>query len=135
MKTVLQFPDGFIWGTSTSGHQTEGWNEASDWWAWEQEGLIYDGTTSGVSVDYWNRFGEDHALMSHLDYQGFRLGVEWARIEPSRNVIKHRCIETISPHSRVAARTRHQDLLDPASLGPATVGGVSERLVEPQHSG
>jgi len=27
------FPDGFLWGTATSGHQIEGNNTASDWWA------------------------------------------------------------------------------------------------------
>ena len=47
----LNFPDNFIWGTSTAGHQVEGSNEFSDWWAWEQEGLIEDGTVSGRAME------------------------------------------------------------------------------------
>ena len=90
----LNFPDHFIWGTSTAGHQIEGGNAFSDWWAWEQKGLIDDGTVSGRAMDYWNRHEEDHALMAKLDYKGFRLGIEWARVEPQkgnfdRNVIEH----------------------------------------------
>lgn len=80
----LNFPDNFIWGTSSSGHQIEGLNEFSDWWAWEQEGLIEDGTVSGRAMDYWNRHEEDHALMAKLAYKGFRLGIEWARVEPQK---------------------------------------------------
>lgn len=82
MKRELRFPEGFLWGTAAAGHQVEGSNEHSDWWAWEQRGKIRDGTTSGISVDYWNRYDEDHALMAELGYGAHRLGVEWARVEP-----------------------------------------------------
>lgn len=76
------FPENFTWGTATAGHQVEGHNHYSNWWAWEQLGHVRDGTTSGGSVDYWNRFEEDHSLMNKLGFQAFRLGIEWARIEP-----------------------------------------------------
>jgi beta-glucosidase len=78
----LVFPKGFVWGTSTAGHQVEGHNDKSDWWKFEQEGKIKDGTRSGKSVDYWNRYEEDHDLMVKLGYQAFRLGIEWAKFEP-----------------------------------------------------
>jgi len=81
----LLFPLGFIWGTSSAGHQVEGGNEHSDWWAWEKAGLIEDGTVSGRAMDYWNRHEEDHALMAQLNYNGFRLGIEWARVEPKQD--------------------------------------------------
>ena len=83
----LQFPDGFVWGTATAGHQIEGGNKASDWWEWETLGLIEDGTRSGRAVDYWNRFEEDHALMASFGLKAFRLGIEWSRIEPERGRI------------------------------------------------
>lgn len=83
MGKALRFPEGFVWGTSTAGHQIEGWNDNSDWWAFEQKGLIRDGSTSGKAVDYWNKYEDDHALMSELGYPAFRLGLEWAKIEPS----------------------------------------------------
>lgn len=83
MARELLFPDRFVWGTAASGHQTEGHNDASDWWDFEQkEGVIADGTRSGRAVDYWNRFDDDHALMARLGYRAFRLGVEWAKVEP-----------------------------------------------------
>ena len=94
MRDLLRFPEGFIWGTSTGGHQVEGDNEYSDWWAWEKEGLVHDGTTSGRSVDYWRRYEEDHALMARLDYKGFRLGIEWARVEPEPGRYDYNVIET-----------------------------------------
>ncbi len=63
-RDSLNFPENFIWGTSTAGHQVEGGNAFSDWWAWEQKGLIEDGTVSGRAMDYWNRHEADHALMA-----------------------------------------------------------------------
>ena len=82
MNSELRFPAGFRWGTATAGHQIEGGNEHSNWWAWEQEGKVNDGTRSGRACDYWNRYAEDHDLMVDLGHQMFRLGIEWARLEP-----------------------------------------------------
>ncbi len=79
----LRFPDGFWWGTASAGHQVEGDNVHSNWWKWEQLGLVNDGSRSGRACDYWNRFGEDHALLRALGMNAIRLGVEWARLEPA----------------------------------------------------
>ncbi|MCB0975786.1 MAG: glycoside hydrolase family 1 protein [Actinobacteria bacterium] len=84
MPGDLRFPDGFLWGAATAGHQVEGNNIHSNWWQWEQLGLVDDGTTSGRAVDYWNRWPEDHALVEDLGFGVFRLGIEWARIEPAQ---------------------------------------------------
>ncbi len=78
------FPPGFLWGTATAGHQIEGDNVHSNWWEWEKEGKVNDGSRSGRACDYWNRWAEDHATMQEHGYSVFRLGVEWARIEPAR---------------------------------------------------
>lgn len=78
----ILFPQGFIWGTATSAHQTEGGNTHSDWWAFEHAGNIRDGTTSGMACDTWNRFDEDFRLMQQLGYPNYRMSVEWAKIEP-----------------------------------------------------
>jgi len=80
--TNLSFPDGFLWGSATAGHQIEGDNVHSNWWAWEQEGRVNDGTKSGRACDYWNRFADDHSLMQAHGHNVFRLGLEWSRIEP-----------------------------------------------------
>ena len=90
---ALHFPKGFVWGTSTSGHQIEGWNDSSDWWEWEQRGHVRNGERSGRSVEYWHRYESDHALMSRLGYPVFRLGVEWARIESEPGQIDRQAVE------------------------------------------
>lgn len=78
----LHFPSGFWWGTASAGHQVEGENVHSNWWAWEQQGLVNDGSRSGRACDYWNRYPEDHGLMRALGFGGIRMGIEWARVEP-----------------------------------------------------
>jgi beta-glucosidase len=93
LKRALTFPSGFLWGTSTAGHQIEGNNCHSHWWEWEHQGLIRDGTKSGQAVDYWNRFEEDHDLMHELGYKAFRLSIEWARIEPEPGTFNEEAIE------------------------------------------
>ncbi|HYD48581.1 MAG TPA: glycoside hydrolase family 1 protein [Terriglobales bacterium] len=90
------FPEGFLWGTACAGHQVEGNNTASNWWAWEQLGLVNDGSKSGRACDYWNRYAEDHALMQQHGHSVFRLGVEWARCEPEAG----RCDESALAHYR-----------------------------------
>ncbi len=79
------FPAGFLWGVATAGHQVEGNNTHSNWWAWEQQGLVKDATRSGRACDYWNRFRTDHDLLQKIGCNVFRLGIEWARIEPERD--------------------------------------------------
>ena len=92
MKKEIIFPKGFLWGTASAGHQVEGGNDKSDWWKFESEGKVYDGTVSGKAVDYWNRYEEDHELMAKLGYQAFRLGIEWARVEPEDGVFDMKAV-------------------------------------------
>jgi beta-glucosidase len=92
-QQALVFPKEFVWGTATAGHQIEGHNIHSDWWKFEQEGKIYDGTKSGRCMDYWNRYEEDHELMEKLGYKAFRLGIEWAKIEPEEGRFDMKAIE------------------------------------------
>lgn len=77
-----RFPDDFWWGTASAGHQIEGGNVHSNWWAWEQTGQVNDGSVSGQACDYWNRWPEDHDLIESMGHNSVRMGVEWARIEP-----------------------------------------------------
>ena len=76
------FPPGFLWGVSTSAHQTEGRNSNSDIWAEEHaEGSPYI-DRSGDAIDHWNRWREDVALVASLGVNAYRFSVEWARVEP-----------------------------------------------------
>ncbi|MBX5464984.1 MAG: family 1 glycosylhydrolase [Clostridia bacterium] len=79
----FRFPAGFLWGAATSGHQVEGENRLSDWWAWEQlPGHVAGGDRSGLAADHYRRFREDIGLLADLGLNAYRFGVEWARVEP-----------------------------------------------------
>lgn len=90
----------FLWGASTSGHQVEGNNVNSDWWAREQSlPQMYE--RSGDAVDSYHRYAEDMQLLADAGLNSYRFGIEWARIEPdeghfSRAELQHyrRMIET-----------------------------------------
>jgi len=79
-----QFPKNFLWGVAISGHQTEGNNLNSDWYAWERQGKIMDGNNSGRACGFYHRYQEDIDLAKKLNLNSFRLGIEWSRIEPKR---------------------------------------------------
>jgi beta-glucosidase len=76
-------PPGFLWGTAVSAHQSEGNNTNSDAWLMEniQPSMFKD--RSGDACDSYHRYDEDFALAARLGLNCYRLGVEWARIEPS----------------------------------------------------
>lgn len=74
------FPDGFVWGASTSAHQIEGDNIGSDWWAWEQAGGAIE--PSGAACDSWHRWCDDLDIAGELGLDVVRISVEWARVEP-----------------------------------------------------
>jgi beta-glucosidase len=79
---VLQFPEGFLWGTATSSHQVEGDNDNNDWWAWEEAGHVKDGSRSGKADDWWHRAEEDFGRAQAMGQNTHRLSVEWSRVEP-----------------------------------------------------
>ncbi len=73
----------FLWGAATSSHQVEGQNIHNDWWAWEQEGNIEGGETSGAACDHWKLFKEDLRAARDLGLNSYRFSIEWSRCEPA----------------------------------------------------
>ena len=90
---TTSFPRGFWWGTAAAGHQIEGGNVHSNWWEWEKLGRVNDGSVSGRACDYWNRWSQDHELMVEFGHNCFRLGLEWARIEPEEGAFDDSAID------------------------------------------
>jgi beta-glucosidase len=68
-----------MWGTGASSTQCEGASSSSDWWDWEQRGLV---PPSGQGNGFADQFAEDFALLAGLGLVHHRLSIEWARIEP-----------------------------------------------------
>jgi beta-glucosidase len=77
------FPPGFLWGVSTSAHQTEGGNLASDWWHLENQPGSPVAERCGDAVDSYHRWPEDLDLAARAGFTDCRLGVEWPRVEPA----------------------------------------------------
>jgi len=79
----LLFPDNFLFGASTSAHQTEGNNTNSDWWDFElsKDTPIFE--PSGDACDSYHRYQEDIQLVADFGLNTYRFSIEWARIEPA----------------------------------------------------
>lgn len=90
--SMLKFPDGFLWGAATSAYQVEGGNIRSDWWKWEEAGMLK--YKCGHACRHYELFSNDFDLAKSLNHNAHRLSIEWSRIEPaegefSRGALKH----------------------------------------------
>jgi beta-glucosidase len=108
------FPEGFLFGASTSAHQVEGGNVNNDWWAWEHAAGSPAAEPSGDAIDQYHRYAEDHALLAELGHDAHRLSLEWSRIEPepgefSRAALEHyrRVLGSLAEHGLEAFVTLH----------------------------
>ena len=79
---ALRFPEGFLWGAATAGHQVEGGNVNADLWPleWDEPSLFTE--PSGDACDHYHRYPEDIATLADLGLNAYRFSLEWARIEP-----------------------------------------------------
>src|SRR3974377_2095257 len=83
------FPDGFLWGTATAAHQSEGsLNEdgrgPSMWDSFaRQSGMIHDGSNAEVAVDHYHRYRDDVQLMKQLGTMAYRFSIAGRRILPA----------------------------------------------------
>lgn len=82
---VAQLPGNFLWGVSSSGFQSEGSSPESNWTRYIAAGRTRD--RIGTSVDFRHRFREDIARAADLGVRVYRIGIEWARVEPRPGVI------------------------------------------------
>ncbi len=78
-----ELPKDFLWGTAISAHQSEGNNTNSDSWLRENLKPTLFKERSGDACDSYHRYAEDIAIAAKLGFNCYRLGIEWARIEPS----------------------------------------------------
>ena len=58
-------PEGFLWGTAISAHQSEGNNVGSDAWLCENVPATLYREPSRDACDSYNRFGEDIAIAAY----------------------------------------------------------------------
>ena len=95
----IRFPDGFLWGSATAGHQIEGDNLHSQAWHQEQQPEFYRDdpdrlyrVPSGKACDHYRLYREDVDLIAALGHQAYRLSIEWSRIEPEEGRWDHEAV-------------------------------------------
>jgi len=79
---MTRFPDGFLWGAATAGHQVEGGNVNADLWPleWKEDSTFNE--PSGDACDHYHRYPEDITMLAELGLTAYRFSLEWSRIEP-----------------------------------------------------
>lgn len=80
----LSFPKDFLWGVATSAHQIEGFNYNSDWYEWEKQGKIKDGSSSEQACLSENNYLRDIENIKNLKLNSYRFSIEWAKIETEK---------------------------------------------------
>src|ERR1700757_3703409 len=82
------FPEGFLWGASTSAYQIEGavkedGRGSSIWDTFcHLPGNILGEETGDIACDHYHRWPEDVALMREFGIGAYRLSTAWPRIFP-----------------------------------------------------
>lgn len=89
-KQFYQFPEGFLWGSSTSGPQSEGsvdgdgkgWSDWDYWYSIAPEkfhGQIGPSQTS----TFYEHYKQDIALLRETGHTVFRTSIQWSRVFPN----------------------------------------------------
>jgi beta-glucosidase len=84
----LEFPNGFLWGASTSAYQIEGSVHAdgrgeSIWDRFtQQSGHVDGGDTGDVACDHYRRWAGDVDLIAGLGLNAYRFSIAWPRLFP-----------------------------------------------------
>ena len=80
----------FRFGVATAATQIEDLNPTTDWYLWSQpiaDGGLGKGTFVGEASRGYSKNLEDLGLVKGLGVDSYRFSIEWARIEPQRDVI------------------------------------------------
>jgi beta-glucosidase len=81
-------PETFLWGVATSGYQSEGGYNGpgqpqNNWSRSEAKGAVMH---TGKAAEFWKRYEEDFQTCQDMGLNSFRLGLEWARIQPASSL-------------------------------------------------
>ena len=81
----IKFPKGFLWGSSTAGHQIEGDNIHSHRSEMENSAEYlapWFRSPSGKACNHYELYPQDIKMLEEMKHQAFRMSIEWSRIEP-----------------------------------------------------
>ena len=103
------FPDKFLWGCATAGHQVEGNNTSSDLWLIEHLPESVFKEPSGDACDHYHLYPQDISMLADLGFNTYRFSLEWARIEPEEGFFSRAELE----HYRRVLAVCHEHHLTP----------------------
>lgn len=83
-RELSPFPEGFLWGASTSAYQVEGASNLDGKGPSVIDKASFDPrlTDFTVTSDHYHRFAEDVALFAELGLKTYRLSIAWTRLYP-----------------------------------------------------
>jgi beta-glucosidase len=100
---MTTFPDGFLWGAATAGHQVEGGNVNADMWEAEWAESSGFAEPSGDACDHYHRYPDDIDALADLGLNAYRFSAEWSRIEPEEGFFSR---AELDHYRRMAATCR-----------------------------
>lgn len=89
----FKLKEGMVLGVASAATQIEGGNIAHSWNDWAAKGHIKDGTSPSRANNHYELWREDTALLKKLGIKNYRLGIEWARIEPEQGIFDQEAIK------------------------------------------
>jgi beta-glucosidase len=98
-RSVIAFPQNFLFGVATAAYQIEGAHDAdgrgeSIWDRFSHTpGKTYQGHHGDIACDHYHRFEEDFALMKQLGIPAYRFSIAWPRIFPERGQFNQKGID------------------------------------------
>lgn len=88
-KHMINFPQDFLWGTSTSGPQTEGrfagdgkGDNLRDYWYQVEPHRFRFQEGPGLTSTFYENWEEDIELLVETGHTAFRTSIQWSRIFP-----------------------------------------------------
>lgn len=84
MKKLI-FPDRFLWGSATSGPQSEGYFSKAnssiwDYWYKEEKGKFHNELGPELTSTFYKNFKNDIKLMKKIGHNSFRTSIQWGRV-------------------------------------------------------
>src|SRR5579863_587431 len=104
----LKFPSTFLWGTATSPTQIEG-HINNEWTGF----VARDGSTCKIACNSYYQYAEDVQWMVKLGVKGYRLGIEWSRLQTEPYGLLHQ--------AELARYVDQLDQLHAAGIDPMVV--------------
>lgn len=83
----MTFPQHFLWGASTAGHQVDGGDVNSDTTFIEHVEPTVFKEPAGIACNSWERWEDDLNCVRDMGLNAYRFSVEWCRVEPERGIV------------------------------------------------